>query len=273
MIPTLHVVAAGAYLASWAMELRAFRAGDPAAPRGAVRATLGAAVAAHLAALVGFAAVHGTLPLVGLGPASSTLAFLIGAVALVASLRPETRPAGLFLLPLLLLLLGEALVVGVEPAARQTAFRGPWFVFHVGSVFAGYAGLLLASAAATMYLLQFRSLKRKEFGSVFRFFPSLESLDRLNRVGLHFGFPALTLGLVAGWSWTLTYGGSGLALGNPQVVLGIVTWVAYLVAIFVRVAPEWRDARAAAASAAAFVVTLAAFLALRLTVSPAGFFL
>lgn len=272
MILALHVVAAGAYLAGWVIELRGFRSGDPA-PAGRTLAAIGVAVVAHFSALVGFVAAHSTLPLVGLAPASSTLAFLIGLIALAVSLRAENRPAILLLLPPLLLLLGEAIVVGLEPAARQTAFRGPWFVFHVGSVFAGYAALLLGSVAATMYLLQFRSLKRKEFGSVFRFFPSLDALDRLNRTGLYFGFPALTLGLVAGWSWTLTYGGSGLALGDPEVVLGIVTWVAYLAAIIARLLPGSRSGRAAAASAAAFLVTAAAFVSLRVAVGSSGFFL
>lgn len=272
MILALHLVAAGAYLAGWAIELRAFRSGDPA-PRGRVLAAIGVAVAAHLSGLVGFVAAHSTLPLVGLGPASSTLALLIGLVALVVSFRAESRPATLLLLPPLVFFLGEAIAVGLEPAAPQTAFRGPWFVFHVGSVFAGYAALLLGSAAATMYLLQFRSLKRKRFGSVFRFFPSLDALDRLNRAGLYVGFPALTLGLVAGWSWTLTYGGGGLALGDPEVVLGIITWVAYLAAIITRLLPGSRNGRAAAVSAVAFVVTAAAFLSLRVAVGSAGFFL
>lgn len=272
MVLVLHLIAAAGYLAGWAIELRAFRAGDPV-PRAAALVSVGGAVGAHLVGLAAFVLVHGSLPLVGLGPASSTLAFLIGAVALAASLRMESRPATLFLLPPLLLLLGEALLVGVEPATRQIAFRGPWFVFHVGSIFAGYAALLLASAAATMYLLQFRSLKRKTFGSVFRFFPSLEALDRLNRMGLHFGLPTFTLGLLAGWSWTLTYGQSGLALGNPEVLLGLVTWVVYLAALAVRALPRARGGRAAAASAVAFFVTAGAFILLRITTSSPGFFL
>lgn len=272
MVFGLHLIAAAGYLAAWAIELRAFRAGDPG-PRPTAVGAIGVAVAVHLAGLVAFIVARGTLPLVGLGPASSTLAFLIGSVTLAASFRSESRPATLFLLPPLLLLLGESLLVGIEPAVRQTAFRGPWFVFHVGSIFAGYAALLLASAAAIMYLLQFRSLKRKEFGSVFRFFPSLEALDRLNRIGLVFGLPTFTLGLVAGWGWTLTYGGGGLAFGNPEVVLGVVTWLAYLVAGAVRSIPAGRGDRAAVASTLAFFVTAAAFVVLRLTAGSPGFFL
>lgn len=230
------------------------------------------AASAHLGGLVALAAAHGTMPLVGMGPASSSLAFLITLIVLAASVRWETRPTGLVLLPVVLLLLLVAITMGLEPTPRQTAFEGPWFELHVVSTFSGYAGLLLASAGSTMYLFQFRALKQKEFGSVFRFFPSLEALDRLSRVGLYFGVSMLTLGLLLGWSWTLTYSG-GWALGSPEVLFGITTWVVYAIAILVRLAPGWRSEQAAVVGAAAFLVTLATFLVLRLTVSPSGFFI
>lgn len=271
MVSLLHLAALAGYLGSWAVFLRDFREGDARRAGVGWRLAVGAA-AVHLAGLVAFTLVHDTLPLVGLGPASSTLALVIAALLLGASVREEVRPSALFVVPLILLLLSEAVAVGLEPAVRQTSFRGPWFVVHVASVFAGYAGLALASAAAAMYVLQFRTLKRKDFGSVFGFMPSLDSLDRLNRAGLGLGFPALTLGLVAGWSWTLTYGG-GWELRNPQVVFGVVTWLAYLGAILVRVWPGGRGERSAGATSAAFVLTVAVFGALRLLTGGSGFFL
>ncbi|MFQ5679307.1 MAG: inner membrane protein YpjD [Gemmatimonadota bacterium] len=272
MTAVLHLAAFAAYVTAWGLQLRGFKGAGPVRSAPAV-AALSVGAVSHLGGLAAFAGAHETMPLVGLGPASSSLAFVIALVVLAASVRSETRPAGLFLLPVVLVLLAEALYVGVRPTPRQTAFRGPWFVLHVGSTFSGYAGLLLASAASAMYLFQFRALKRKKFGSVFRFFPPLEALDRLSRSGLYFGFPALTLGLLLGWSWTLTYGGSGLALGSPEVLFGIVTWLAYLVALFMRTAPGGRGERAAAVSTGAFVITLAVFLALRFTVSASGFFI
>lgn len=271
MVSLLHLAALAGYLGAWAVFLRDFREGEDGRASTGWRLAL-AAAGLHLAGLAAFTLLHGSLPLVGLGPASSTLALVIAALLLGASVRDEVRPAALFVVPLILLLLAEAVAVGLEPAAHRTAFRGAWFVLHVATVFAGYAGLALASAAAAMYVLQFRTLKRKDFGSVFGFMPSLETLDRLNRTGLGVGFPALTLGLVAGWSWTLTYGG-GWELGNPQVVFGAVTWLAYLGAIAVRIWPGGRGERSAAATSAAFVLTLSLFAGLRLLTGGSGFFL
>lgn len=271
LIEALHALALASYLFAWGVQLRAFLRGDEYGATPGIRPVL-AGFALHLAGLAAFVAEYGGLPLVGLGPASATLSFVLAAFVLGTSLGSDLRAAGLFLLPVLMALLGEGIYVGIAPATLQTGFQGPWFVVHVGTAFVGFAGLTLASTAGAMYVLQFRSLKEKRFGSVFRYFPSLEALDRLNRVGLGIGFPALTLGLVAGWSYTLTYG-RGLALENPQVMLGIVTWIAYLAAIWFRFRPAWSEERAAAVSTAAFVVTLLVFLLLRLTMANSPFFL
>lgn len=270
MILGLHLLAWVLYATAWVLQLRGFRGGkEPGASEVTV---VGGGLAVQAAGLLLYAVSYRSLPLVGLGPASSSLALFIALFVLAASVRTDLRAAGLFLLPPVLLLLGEAVVVGIVPSGQPIAFRGPWFVLHVSTIFIGYAGLAAASAAAIMYVFQFRALKRKEFGSVFGFFPALDSLDRLNKVGLAVGFPALSVGLLAGWSWTLTFG-RGLALDNPGTILGIVTWCAYLLAITARTRPGPRGERAAVVSVVAFLVTLVAFLALRITAGEAGLFL
>lgn len=271
MIGILHTAVLLGLAATWVVQFRTFRAGRSGGTDDGLR-LLGATVLVHAGALAAFTVRTGSLPLVGLGPASSSLAFVLAVTALTTALRQDLRAARLFILPLAIALLAEAVLVGVEATARQTAFRGPWFVAHVGTAFVGYGGLSLASAAAAMYLLQFRSLKEKRFGSVFRYFPSLDALDRLNRMGLAVGFPALTLGLLAGWGWTLTYG-RGLALGDPQVVLGMVTWVAYLIPIGVRLRREWGEGRVAWSAVLAFVVTAAVFVSLRIAAGDTASFL
>ena len=259
----LHLGALAGYLGAWAVFLRGYREGVTERADLGYRLALGSA-GAHLAALTIFAVAHRSLPLVGLGPASSTLALAIALlVVLAGSLREEARPALLFVMPMTILLLGEAVAVGVDPTTSTGAFRGPWFVAHVATVFVGYAGLALASAAAAMYVLQFRTLKRKDFGRAFGFLPSLETLDGLNRAGLAVGYPALTVGLIAGWSWTLTYG-RGWELGRPEVIFGVLTWILYLGAVASRLAPGGRGERASHATVAAFLVTATAFLVLRL---------
>lgn len=271
MIAFLHLSALAGYLGAWALFYRAFREGGSPAEETGWKLAL-AAAAVHGLALVLFGVAHAVPPLVGLGPASSTLAFSTAVLVLAASTREENRPTALFVLPLVVLLVAEATAVGVRPVTPGAEMHGTWLVVHVGTVFVGYAGLALASAAAAMYVLQFRTLKRKEFGSVFGFFPPLETLDRLNRVALWTGFSFLTAGLVLGWSRTLTFG-QGLDLGNPQVIFGVATWAVYLAAVVARLAPGERAERSAVATASAFGITVVVFGALRIVGDAGGFFL
>src|SRR5690606_16209073 len=97
-----------------------FARGRADVPRGAT-ALVGAAVLVQLGALVAFALRFGELPLVGLGPSLSTLAFLIALFLLFATLASDARPVGLVLLPVIVALLGAALLTGVRPTGEPLA--------------------------------------------------------------------------------------------------------------------------------------------------------
>lgn len=266
LIRLLLVTACVGYAAAWVIHLRGFR-GSVAAARPRSTWLAGGGILLHAAGLLAFWLTFHTPPLVGFGPASATLAFAIAVTYLSAGRSAEAWPAGLLVLPPVLLLLGAAIMTGMTPTPPATAFRGGWFVLHVVSVLLGYAVLLLGSVAAAMYLLQFRALKRKDFGNVFRSFPSLESLDRMNSFALMGGLMALTVGLIAGWSFTLTFG-RGLALGDPDVGFGLLTWAAYAGALMLRWTRGGKGPRAAEMTLVAFAACALVFLLLR-TLSPA----
>src|SRR2546421_11298047 len=82
--------------------------------------------------------------------------------------------------------------------------------------------LALAFIAAALYLLQFRELKAKRFGQVFRLFPPLERLDQLNHLSLVVGFPTVTLGVLLGFG--VRYAG-GVSVGAAQVGWGMLMGV------------------------------------------------
>jgi HemX protein len=261
----LYLGASGALAAS-------FADGRGVAPRtGAAMAK--AAVVLHGAGLVAFTARYAELPLVGLAPSLATLAFLIAVFLFAATIAAESRPVGLVLVPLVALLLAVALVLGVAPTGQPMAFRGLWFSLHVLLAFVGYAGLTLAFAAGLLYLLQFRELKGKRLGRVFRFFPSLPVLDTMGRRGLAVGFPALTLALLLAWAWTVRFHRT-LAVTDPQVIWGILTWMAFAVVFALRaVQGPATERRAAAASVAGFVVVVVAYLVLRVFMAGGRVFL
>lgn len=271
MTGTLHLVALALYLAA-ATLLGVALARNELRLTGIATSVAGVGVLAHLLGLVAFRTDWGELPLVGLGPSLSVLALLVGLGSLAVATLGRTGPLGLVLVPVAAVLVGVASAVGVVPSGAAVRFQGPWFVLHVTLAFVGYAGLTVAFACGLMYLLQFRELKNKNFGAIFRFFPPLDTLDRMGKWALIVGFPFLTLALVVGWAWSERFG-VPLAPGNPKVVWGVMSWVLILAALATRAGGGRRGVRAAAASVVAFAVVVVAYIVLRVGEPQGGGFL
>jgi HemX protein len=233
-------------------------------------AALAAGLVLHSWALYDFVSQWGELPLVGLGPSLSTLAYLIGVGTLIASTLGHVLTVGLVLIPLVAVLVGVSVAVGVTPAGEAMAFQSIWFVQHVVYAFIGYVGLSVAFGAGLMYLLQFRELKSKHFGAIFRFFPPLDTLDRLGRLGLMVGFPFLTLALLVGWAWIARFQGVA-APESPKLIWVIVSWFVFIGALLARTGTGRRGHRGAVASVVGFVVVVLVYLLLRVQSTQSGF--
>lgn len=272
MVTLLFVSALLLYLAASGTLAASFAGGREAAPFTGRLITTGA-VLLHGIGLATFTAQYAELPLVGLAPSLSTLAFLIAVFLIATTLTRESRAVGLVLVPLIAVLLATALVIGVAPAGTPMEFRGVWFSFHVLLAFIGYAGLTVAFAAGLLYLLQFRELKDKRLGRIFRFFPSLPTLDLLGRRGLAVGFPALTLALIIAWAWTVRFQNT-LHVSDPQVIWGVLTWLMFAAVLIARRRGGGDAPRLAAqASVIGFLVVVAAYFVLRITMAGGRVFL
>jgi len=271
MTAALHLIALGLYALAAALLGVSLARTDRRLPPVAT-AVLAAAILLHVAQLVAYVREYGELPLVGLGPSLSVLALLIAVGSLALATAGGAGPVGLVLVPVAAALAATAEVAGVHPSAQVMAFRGPWFVLHVVLAFLGYAGFTVAFAAGLMYLLQFRELKSKRFGAVFRFFPPLDTLDRLGRGALLAGMAFLTLALAVGWAWTERFG-HPMAPGNPKVVWGALTWLVFAAALAARAGGRRPARRAALASVVGFAVVVVGYLVLRVGEGPGGGFL
>lgn len=270
MVTILFAIALLLYLGASGTLAASFAGGRVVVPRTVAALTAGG-MAVHAAALITFTAVHAELPLVGLAPSLSTLAFLITLFLVATTLARDSKPVGIVLVPLTSILLAIALIIGIAPSGQPLAFRGVWFSFHVLLAFIGYAGLAVAFAAGLLYLLQFRELKGKRLGRVFRFFPSLPALDLLGRRGVAVGFPALTVALLLGWAWTMRFRNT-FAAENPQVIWGVLTWLTFAVLLGVRYSKSANsERRAAFASVIGFIFVVLSYLVLRLFVRGEAF--
>jgi ABC-type transport system involved in cytochrome c biogenesis permease subunit len=104
---------------------------------------------------------------------------------------------------------------------------------------------------------------------LFRFFPPLATLDRVNHLAAIAGWMGLTLGVVLASTYSLAYHQMNL----PQLLWGGGAWLAVTCLALGRVARGWQAQRAAKYSSVAFVAVLVLYVAFRIAGPGAGQFL
>lgn len=132
---------------------------------------------------------------------------------------------------------------------------------HVLLASAGFAALGIAGLAGTFFLVEHRSLKRRQSLAGRRSLPlpSLETLDQVNRIALVLGFPLLTLGVLTGSLWLDARSGQ-LFSGSLHEASTLIAWTIYLGLVVARFAGRQGSRQAAASAVAGFTFLLFAVL-------------
>lgn len=256
-----HFIALVLYIGAFVLWVRTLLDGERAGGPFVAALVAVAGVAVHVLALAGFVAEFGELPLVGLAPSLSTLSLVIGLGLVAALAMSEAGRVGILLIPLMIVLEGVALALGVEPAPTTLDFRGAWFAFHVTLAFAGIGAMALSAAAGSLYLVQHRELKHKRMGRMFKFLPPLTTLARMGRVAVVTGFVVLSLALALGWAWTVRFRQS-LQGEDPKTLWSVFIWGVILAAVLAR-RGGGSERRGAVASVVGFILIVASYVLVR----------
>jgi ABC-type transport system involved in cytochrome c biogenesis permease subunit len=209
------------------------------------------------------AAVHST-GLGNFGPRHflSIYAWAISGIYLGLQFKTKTRLLGAFIAPLILLFLIAAAGQGSNENLVPLQWQGWLTTLHLVLAISGEALFVLASAAGAMYLIQNRLLKHKKPGSLGRLLPSLGDLDRINHLGLLWGFTLLTVGMIGGASYAvLVWGGRWPA--DPKVLWSFAVWIVYGFLLHQRLAIGWKGSRMAMLSCVVLAVFLLSALVIR----------
>lgn len=265
MLAIAHLVAVLFYLGA-AVLAAAPLARPVHAPRRAVLAALAAGVLVHAGALFAIGAAAGSMPLTGLGPALSFAGFALALTLLIVEVLAREVSLTVIAAPLAALPAAFAPTIGLAVGIEPTGARGIWLYSHIALSFVGLAAFATAAAAGAMYLVQRRELRSRRFTSLFRFFPPLATLDRVNHLSAIAGWFGLTLGVVLAATYSVAYH----EVNVPQLVWGIGAWVAICALAFGRVAAGWQARRAALFASVGFAVVLLVYVALRIAIPVAG---
>jgi ABC-type uncharacterized transport system permease subunit len=265
MTAIAHFVAITCYVGAAALAATPFARPVGAPVRGVV-ALLAAGALAHAAGLLQYAMRVGQLPLTGLGPSLSFAGLVLAATLLVVEVAARDVSLTLVAAPLAAVPTICANLIGLVPGLEPAGARGTWLFAHIALSFLGIAAFATAAAAGCMYLVERRELKSRRFGAIFRFFPPLDTLDRVNHVAAIAGWLGLTLGVVLAVTYSLAY----RELSILKVVWAMGAWLAVSGIALGRVVGGWQARRAAIYSSVSFAAVVVLYVAFRFAESNGG---
>ena len=265
MTAIAHFVAITCYVGAAALAATPF-ARPVGAPVRGVLAVLGAGVLAHLLGLVAYARDVGQLPLTGLGPSLSFAGLVLAATLLLVEWLSRDVSLTLVTAPLAAVPTICGNLIGLAPGVEPPGARGAWLFAHIALSFVGIAAFGTAAAAGCMYLVERRELKSRRFGAIFRFFPPLATLDRVNHVAAIAGWLGLTLGVVLAVTYSVAY----RELSLPKVIWAMGAWVAVSGIALGRILGGWQARRAAIYSSVSFAAVIALYVAFRVAETNGG---
>lgn len=236
----LKVLLPVAYLAAlWAYG-RAFFRVEADGSSALARTAMVAALSVHTALLVLLAITFYRCPLWTQGEALLFLAWMLAMLHLLSEWSADTRLLGVFtVVPAALAAMVSVFFLGHE-LALQTEYRSSWFIFHIVSSLASYAAFSLAAVLASLYLLQYGKLKRKDFDRTFRRLPPLDKLDKLAAAWAFLGSLLMIASSAIGAWWVRRDALHGMSAQEAGI---FVVLAIFLVAAVSRRTLGWRGRR------------------------------
>jgi cytochrome c-type biogenesis protein CcsB len=192
----------------------------------------------------------GRVPWANMWEFSVTGTLVIIGVFLVVNLKLDLKYLGTFVLGLVLILLGIALVRYYVPVLPlQPALQSYWLVLHIIVAVLGTAFFALGFALSGLQLLQSRRERQiaESVPQQFRFLATLPNAKTLENLAYRvniFGFIAWTFTLIAGSVWAEKAWGRYWGWDTKEVWTFII-WVIYAGYIHARATRGWRGSRSA----------------------------
>jgi ABC-type uncharacterized transport system permease subunit len=157
------------------------------------------------------------------------VAWLAMLVYLVMAVGNSRLNLGVFVYPLVLLLIGVAYKLDQVPNTELyvAQARRSWGLLHASLLVFGVVAAAAGCLSAFLYLLQHRRLKTSHAERQGFQMPSLPRLAAANRWAFLMSFLLLTLGYASGLllSFSAPAAGSTVALSEPIVILSGVVWL------------------------------------------------
>ncbi|SFM57530.1 cytochrome c-type biogenesis protein CcsB [Pseudonocardia ammonioxydans] len=172
----------------------------------------------------------------------------VGAWLVLVRKHPTLRPAGVFVLtPVLLLMFLTGTVLYAEAAPVVPALQSYWIIIHVTTITLASGMMLVPGVASLLFLIK----RNERPAALAAKLPGAEVLDRLAYRVTVFAFPLYTFGIITGAVWAEAAWGRFWGW-DPKETVAFVAWVLYAAYLHARATAGWRSSRAAWINSAGF---------------------
>lgn len=197
------------------------------------------------------------------GEALSALAWMVALTYLGGDVLWRMPATGPFALGLsFLLVIASWLAPGYHGTPAPDLLHNRAIGLHISATLAAIGAFALAFCCAALYLIEHRILKHKHGLVWLKRLPPLVQVESAAFALVAFGFPLLTLGILAGF--VRVFAGDALPAGwwtDPHSLLAFVVWAVYGVYLLARLRGGWPPTRTAYVLLFGLALSLLLFLA------------
>lgn len=246
-LPLLYLLVAVAYGAYFFAE--------HATARKAAPVLLRVAVTLHLTQLIMLGIRWQQFPAATVSQVFSATAFAIAVVYVFVEWQSRELATGLWMTTLACFFEVLSGLLYTSKPPYQEIFHNPLFSAHAGFGLLGYAAFAVAASYGFLFLRLYAEIKNRRFTMFYGKLPPLEVLERMMAGALLAGFLALTGAVISGAVWAEQLFASNWLL-DPKILVTVVTWAFYGVALGMRRMRRWQGRQMAIASLAGFAAVL-----------------
>lgn len=192
----------------------------------------------------------GRLPMTNQYEFASAFAWGIALCFLVFVRKFHFDVLGMFVSPVIFLVIGYASMQSREIHALMPALQSSWLGFHVSMAIIGYGAFGVAFGVAMVYLL-----KDRLRGPLAQRVPAEKTLDLIIYRAVSLGFLFLTMCMITGAIWAKRAWGSYWSW-DPKETWSLITWIIYAVFLHLRLRRGMTGKKAAVFAAVGFLCVI-----------------
>jgi len=181
----------------------------------------------------------------------------------VQFLKPGLRIAGTLVLPVVMLMVGIAVMSSVEMKEIPRTFFTYWLGIHILFAKLSYGSVIISAALSIAYLFKSKQQKRGVVNPLLARLPQVEKIDNWNYQFIAFAFVMLGIMIASGAVWA--YKAWGRYWGwDPIETWALISWLIYGLILHLRVTMGWRGRRASWLAVFAFILVIFSFFGIPL---------